>query len=100
MAEFMNEKNGQRYQSIPVVVFYDKDLRYLYHYIELPAIYHKDAVRGHQQGARAGESTQQAHDRGMKEFAAMQASPFFDLWASAAIDEILSAIYQKRVLAG
>jgi hypothetical protein len=30
----------------------------------------------------------------------MQASPFFDLWASAAIDEILSAIYQKRVLAG
>jgi hypothetical protein len=28
----------------------------------------------------------------------MQASPFFDLWASAGIDEILSAIYEKRVL--
>ena len=36
----------------------------------------------------------------MKEFGAMQASPFFDLWASAGIDEILSAIYEKRVLGG
>jgi hypothetical protein len=34
----------------------------------------------------------------MREFAAMQASPFFDVWASAAVDEILSAIYEKRVV--
>jgi hypothetical protein len=25
----------------------------------------------------------------------MQASPFFDLWASVAVDEILSALYEK-----
>ena len=25
----------------------------------------------------------------------MQASPFFDLWASAAVDEILSALYER-----
>jgi hypothetical protein len=31
----------------------------------------------------------------MREFAAMQASPFFDLWASVAVDEILSALYEK-----
>jgi hypothetical protein len=30
----------------------------------------------------------------------MQQSPFFDLWASAAVDEILSALYEARVLAG
>jgi hypothetical protein len=34
----------------------------------------------------------------MREFAAMQASPFFDLWASAGIDEILSGLYERRVL--
>ena len=100
MLEFLNAKDGAEWASVPVVAIYTKDFRELHRYHEFPAIYHKDAVRGHQQGARAGESTQQAHDRGMKEFAAMQASPFFDLWASAAIDEILSAIYQKRVLAG
>ena len=57
-------------------------------------------VRTSAEAARAGESPEQARERGMKEFAAMQASPFFDLWASAAIDEILSAIYEKRVLGG
>jgi hypothetical protein len=30
----------------------------------------------------------------------MQRSPFFDLWASAAVDEILSALFEKRVVAG
>jgi hypothetical protein len=35
----------------------------------------------------------------MGEFAAMQAGPFFDLWAAACIDEILSALYEKRILA-
>jgi hypothetical protein len=30
----------------------------------------------------------------------MQRSPFFDIWASAGIDEILSALHEKRVLTG
>ena len=42
MAEFLNDKNGQTWQSIPVAVFYTEDLEYLYHYTEFPAIYHKD----------------------------------------------------------
>ena len=33
-----------------------------------------------------------------KEFAAVQASPFFDVWASAAIDEMLSALYERQLL--
>src|SRR2546428_9849199 len=33
MAEFLNEKSGQTFQSIPVAVFYDQDLRELYRYI-------------------------------------------------------------------
>jgi hypothetical protein len=100
MLEFLNAKDGGEWASLPVVAVYTKDFQELCRYIEYPAIYHKDRIRGHQQAARPGESAEQARDRGMKEFVAMQASPFFDLWASAGIDEILSAIYEKRVLGG
>jgi hypothetical protein len=95
MLEFMNVKNGGYWASVPAVGVYTSDFKELARYIEYPSIYHKDRIRGYQQAARAGESDTQAHDRGMREFAAMQASPFFDLWASVAIDEILSAIYEK-----
>ncbi len=33
-----------------------------------------------------------------REFAALQNSPFFDLWACAGIDEILSALYERLVV--
>ena len=98
MLEFLNAKDGAEWASVPVVVVYTKDFEELHRYIEYPAIYHKDRIRGHQQAARSGESPDQARERGMREFAAMQASPFFDVWAAAAVDEILSALYEKRVL--
>jgi hypothetical protein len=100
MLEFMNEKNGGAWASIPVAVVYTADFRELHRYIEYPAIYHKDRIRARQQAARPGETDEQAKARGAQEFLAMQRSPFFDLWASAAIDEILSALYEKRVVAG
>jgi hypothetical protein len=84
---------------VPVAVFYTRDLRELHRYIEYPAIYHKDVIRGHQQRARAGETEAQASQRGQREFVAMQGSPFFSIWASAAIDEILSALHEKLTLA-
>src|SRR5215813_3524518 len=34
--EFLRERGGQTYQSVPVAVFYTRDFRYLYHYIEMP----------------------------------------------------------------
>ena len=98
MLEFMNAKNGAEWASLPVAVFYTKDFRELHRYIEYPAIYHKDRIRAHQQAARAGETAEQASQRGTREFLAMQASPFFDLWASAAIGEMLSALYENVVL--
>jgi thioredoxin family protein len=98
MLEFLNAKDGAEWASVPVVVVYTRDFAELHRYIEYPAIYHKDRIRGHQQAARSGEGADQARDRGMREFAALQASPFFDVWASAAVDEILSALYEKRVV--
>jgi thioredoxin family protein len=94
MLEFLNEKNGGQWASVPVAVFYTKDLEELHRYIEYPAIYHKDVIRGHQQAARPGETEVQARERAQREFVAMQQSPFFDVWASAGIDEILSGLYE------
>ena len=98
MLEFMNTKSGGEFASLPAVGIYAKDFRLLYRYLEYPAIYHKDQVRGHMQKARAGESDADRKARDGREFLAMQQSPFFDLWASAGVDEILSALYERQVL--
>ncbi len=98
MLEFMNEKNGGQWASLPVAAFYTADFQELHRYIEYPAMYHKDLIRGHQQAARPGETEAQAKERSAREFAALQASPWFDLWACAALDEILSALHEKQVV--
>jgi thioredoxin family protein len=94
MLELMNAKNGAEWASVPAVGIYTKDFTLLHRYHEYPDIYHKDRVRGYQQAARAGESAEEANARQMREFVAMQSSPFFDLWASAGIDQILSALHE------
>jgi hypothetical protein len=97
MAEFLNAKRGETWQSIPVAAFYTADLRYLYHYTEVPKIYDKDrVVYGHIRMPRPGRVG--ANARIEREFGALQASPFFRIWASAAIDEILSALHERAVL--
>jgi hypothetical protein len=98
MAEFLNEKNGQTWQSIPVAAFYTKDLEYLYHYVEYPAIYHKDRLRGHMLAARPGESPEATRQRADREFLELQRSPFFRIWADAAVDEIISALHERLVV--
>jgi hypothetical protein len=97
MAEFLNHKNGQSYQSIPVCAFYTRDMRYLYHYTEYPAIYEKDRIVGHLRSAH-GESVDPARVRSLPEFQQLQASPFFAVWACAAVDEIISALHRRLVL--
>ena len=94
MLEFLNVKNGGEWASLPVAVFYTKDFQELHRYIEYPAIYHKDRIRGSQQTSRPVETEAQTKERSQREFVAMQASPFFDVWASAGIEEILSALYE------
>jgi len=95
MAEFLNVKNGQTWQSIPVAVFYTQDLECLYRYVEYPAVYHKDRVTGHLRAVRPGETPEQARERGDREFMALQQSPFFRVWACAGVDEIISALHER-----
>jgi len=99
MAEFLNHKHGQTWQSIPVCVFYTRDLEYLYHFTEYPAIYDKDRVVNQNiRAAKPGESPDQTRARVDREFPALQSSPFFRIWASATVDEIISALHRKAVL--
>ncbi|MGH7307542.1 MAG: thioredoxin family protein [Candidatus Rokuibacteriota bacterium] len=100
MLQLLNRKNGSEWASLPVAVFYTKDFRELHRYFEYPAIYHKDLIRGHMQAARPGETETEARDRDRREFLAMQGSPVFDVWASAGIDEIISALYEKLTVRG
>jgi thiol-disulfide isomerase/thioredoxin len=98
MLEFLKKTDTGEWASVPVAAFYTKDFQELHRYHEFPAIYHKDLIRGHQNGARSGEGEAQARDRAAKEFLAMQQSPFFDIWASAGADEIISALHRKLVV--
>src|SRR5712691_9217593 len=99
MNEFLYEKDGQTYQSVPVAVFYTDDLRYLHHYTEYPAIYHKERLAGAMQVAKAGETTrEQTWERFIRDWGALQESPFYTLWTCAAVDEILSALHERIVV--
>lgn len=95
MAELLNHKNGQTFQSIPVVVFYTKDLAPLYRYTEFPAVYHKDRLRGSLNAAKPGETPEQARQRADREFMEMLGSPFFDVWRAAALDEWTAMLYER-----
>jgi len=96
--EYANEKNGQRWASIPVAVFFTADFVELYRYIEYPAIYRKDRVIGHLRTARAGETEEQARARGGRDIAALLESPFVDVWAQAGVAEILSALHERLLV--
>jgi hypothetical protein len=98
MNEFLRERDGQTFQSVPVAVFFTKDFRYLHHHVEMPDIYHKERLYTAMQVARTGESREQAWDRFLIDWRGLQESPFFPLWASATVDQILSALYERIVV--
>ena len=93
--EYAHEKNGQKFATVPVAVFFTKDFAELYRYVEYPAIYRKDRVLGHLRAARAGETEEQTKARGGRDIGALLESPFFDVWAEAGIAEILSALHER-----
>jgi len=80
MLQYMKQARGEEWAALHVTVVFSKDFTELHRYIEFPAIYHKDDIR-------KGLS--------MEQFVALQGSPFFDIWASAGIDEIISGLYEK-----
>jgi hypothetical protein len=82
-----------------VFAFSPTEMEYLYHFTEYPAIYDKDRlVQQHIRAPRPGESPEQARTRADREFADLLDSPFFRIWTSATVDEIISALHRKAVL--
>jgi hypothetical protein len=73
--------------------------RDVYRYIKFPAIYHKARLWAAMEAAAAGDTREQAWSQFLRDWRALQDSPFFALWASAAIDEILSALHERLVVA-
>jgi Thioredoxin len=95
MGELLNRKNGQTFQSIPVVVVYSKELKELYRYTEFPAVYRKDRLRGSLNAAKAGETPEQAKQRADKEFMEMLGSPFFEVWRAATLSEWTAMLFER-----
>jgi len=84
MLAYLNEKDGKRFASVPVAAVFAKDFTELYRYIEYPGIYHKARLMGHLRKTGG-------------DIGALLASPFFDVWAHAGIDEILSALHRIAI---
>jgi hypothetical protein len=98
MLRYMNARDGQEFASIPVAAFFDRDFNELYRYIEFPAIYHKDRLVATIRAPRAGETPEQTKARWTSDFFAMLETPLYDVWADAAISEIVSALHERAVI--
>jgi hypothetical protein len=98
MTAFLRRRDGETFQSIPVVAFFTRDFRLLYHYLEFPAVYHKDRIRERQRTARPGETAEATRQRADAEFAAMLDLPMLDVWADAAVAEMISLLYEPLVV--
>jgi hypothetical protein len=96
--ELLNEKDGQTFQSVPVAAFLTKAFEALYTYFEFPAIYHKMRLAEAMQVAKPGENREQAWDRFIRDWRPLQESPFLPIWASAAVDEMISALHERIVV--
>jgi hypothetical protein len=98
MTAFLRRRDGETFQSIPVVAFFTQDFQLLYHYLEFPAAYHKDRIRAHQRTARPGETAEETRRRADEAFATMLDSPMLDVWADAAVAEMISLLYERIVV--
>ena len=44
---------------------------------------------------KPGESKEETMERGLRDFFAFQETPFFRVWACAAVDEIISMLHER-----
>ena len=95
MAQFLRKRDGQTFQSIPIAAFFTKNFEHLYTYMEFPQIYRKDRVVGAIRAPKPGESKDDTAKRGLTDFFAFQQTPFFRLYASAAVDEIIAMLHER-----
>jgi len=87
MGEFL--KKGE-FQSIPTLVFYDKNHKYLGHWIERAAKANEEMPQMQAVGSKLRQPDISPEDRetAMKEYAAFQNGPIWRGWQDAEVKEI------------
>jgi hypothetical protein len=94
---FLNVKDGQTFQTVPTVVFLTKALEVLHIYFEFPAIYHKMRLAELMGVPTSRENREQEWERFIRDWGTLQESPFWQVWTSAAVDEMISALHERLV---
>ena len=95
MAEFLNRRDGETFQSIPIVAFYSKDFQQLYRYTEFPPSTARTA------SAPPRPDRRPARPRRPGRRGASERSPrcwprrFHEVWRSAALDEWTAMLYER-----
>jgi hypothetical protein len=92
--DIMNEflKNGE-HQSIPAVVFYTRDHRYIAHWIERPAL--ANAEMGEMQKVFQGLDREKDRDKMRAAYDAFQQGPIWAGWRQDTIREIRALLEEK-----
>ena len=65
---------------------------------DLPQDGTRKAMQAHAGVDRPGENREQAWERFIRNWGALQDSPFWQVWTSAAADEMLSALHERLVV--
>ncbi|MBI2170815.1 MAG: thioredoxin family protein [Chloroflexi bacterium] len=89
MAEFLNQ--GQ-FQSVPTVVFYTKDDRYIGHWIERPAFANKDRA---EIDAQVRKELPNADDQAIRAEVRTRTTARYPLWQQESVKEIRELIASK-----
>ena len=97
MAEFLNHKGGEAYESIPVAVVYTVNHKYVGHWIERPraANEYMDETR-HRFTRIPGESDDDMRARQRQEYRDLQTSDEWDRWRHATLDEIATLVENAK----
>lgn len=88
--EFLNKKDGQEFESIPVAVLYSEDHQYIGHFIERPAVANEHMANMQKMFTRQeGESEEEMRNRLRQAYRDLQQSDEWDRWRHATVDEIV-----------
>ncbi len=93
IAEFLNEKDGQQFQSIPTAVLYTTGHQYLGHWIERPKVAEtrmKEIAASFTR--QEGESEEEMRDRLRARYRELQAGDEWASWRHATVDEIIALV--------
>jgi hypothetical protein len=94
MAEFLN---GGEFESIPVAVFYTKDMEYIGHFIERPAMANQQMHELAPMYARMRkpDKTPEEAEAAKKEYIAFQNGPIWGGWRQETIKEVIRLLEER-----